>query len=204
MTKVTYICCSAKKKVVTYFILFLYLFLLFSSFCFNAFFGRFVTRGVQKHNKNLFSNLFSKKSIWAHHKKCGFVFVLFFLFFPSVVWFDLVFIAFLDFGRFVTRGVQTRDKKNRAKMISACKKKKVTTAAFYFLFFAALLGFQNFQLSVFFFLGDLDLGLRLRLRRPSWSFEAQAQSVPVVPMRFALKTGATAMASVLGASGSDE
>jgi hypothetical protein len=48
MTKVTYICRSAKKKVVTYFILFLFYFYFLSIF-FKAFFGRFVTRGVQKH-----------------------------------------------------------------------------------------------------------------------------------------------------------
>jgi hypothetical protein len=55
MTKVTYICRSAKKKVVTYFILFLFLFLfLFLSICFKALFGRFVTRGVQKHGKKNF------------------------------------------------------------------------------------------------------------------------------------------------------
>jgi hypothetical protein len=51
MTKVTYICRSAKKKVVTYFILFLFLFL---SIFVKAFFWRFVTRGVQKHEKNFF------------------------------------------------------------------------------------------------------------------------------------------------------
>jgi hypothetical protein len=47
MTKVTYICCSAKKNVVTcslfYFI--------FSSNFSNAFFGRFATRGVKKRDK---------------------------------------------------------------------------------------------------------------------------------------------------------
>jgi hypothetical protein len=48
MTKVTYICRSPEKKVVTYFILFLFLF--FIDF-FNRVFGRFVTRGVQKHDK---------------------------------------------------------------------------------------------------------------------------------------------------------
>jgi hypothetical protein len=77
MTEVTCICCSAKKKVVAYSILFLFLFLfLFLSTFSNAFFGRFVTRGVQKHEKNLFW----KKPIWAHHKKCGFFFGPFFLF----------------------------------------------------------------------------------------------------------------------------
>jgi hypothetical protein len=74
MTKVTYICCSTKKQVVTYS-------LFFSSIFFNALFGRFITRGVQKHEKQI-----PKKSIWAHHTKC--------FFFvrpppPSVVWDDL-------------------------------------------------------------------------------------------------------------------
>jgi hypothetical protein len=42
--EVTYICCGAKKKVVTYSVFFLIDF-------FDAFFGRFATRGVQKHEK---------------------------------------------------------------------------------------------------------------------------------------------------------
>jgi hypothetical protein len=46
---------------------FICIFVFFIDF-FNAFFWRFVTRGVQKHEKNFFS----KKSIWAHHKECGF------------------------------------------------------------------------------------------------------------------------------------
>jgi hypothetical protein len=60
MRKTTCICRSAKKKVATHFILFLFLFLFFNRFLCKAFFGRFVTRGVQKHEKNVFS----KKSIW--------------------------------------------------------------------------------------------------------------------------------------------
>jgi hypothetical protein len=48
MTKVTYICRSAKKKVVTYF------------FFLKAFFGRFVTRGVKKHGKKNPGNLSGK------------------------------------------------------------------------------------------------------------------------------------------------
>jgi hypothetical protein len=65
MTKVTYICRSAKNKVVTYSIFFLFYFLCFWGFL-GRFFGRIVTRGVQKHG------FFFEKSIWAHHKKCGF------------------------------------------------------------------------------------------------------------------------------------
>jgi hypothetical protein len=78
-TKVTYICRSAKKKVVTLF-LFLFLFLFFIDFFLKAFFGRFVTRGVQKHEKNFFPKI----SIWAHHKKCGFFPLRFFFFYPRL------------------------------------------------------------------------------------------------------------------------
>jgi hypothetical protein len=49
-----------QNKVITFVIVFLI-----------ALFGRFVTRGVQKHD-----NCFSKKSIWAHYKKCGYFFSL--------------------------------------------------------------------------------------------------------------------------------
>jgi hypothetical protein len=65
MTKATYICRSAKKKVVTYFILFLFLFL---SIFLRAVFGRFVTRGVQKHEKLFFrkspSRLITKNAVF--------------------------------------------------------------------------------------------------------------------------------------------
>jgi hypothetical protein len=54
-----------------------------------ALFGRFVTRGDQKHEKTI-----PKKSIWAHHKKCGFFSSVVF-FRLRVVLFDLFFIAFL-------------------------------------------------------------------------------------------------------------
>jgi hypothetical protein len=58
----------------------LYLFLFFIGFfnrLFYRVFGRFVTRRVQKHD----NNFFSKKSISAHYKKCGFFLrrVIFFL-----------------------------------------------------------------------------------------------------------------------------
>ena len=113
MTKVTYICRSAKKKVATYFILFLFLFLFLSIFL-KGVFGAFRNKGSSKTRKKLFS----KKSISAHHKKCGF-FPLRFFFPPSVVLFDFFYRVF---GRFVTRGVQKRHKKNRAKISSASKK----------------------------------------------------------------------------------
>jgi hypothetical protein len=103
MTKVTYICRSAKKKVVTYFILFLINFnFIVYRFFFKAFFGRFVTRGVQKHEKNFFP----KKSIWAHHKKCGFFSLRFFFFYPRLfcsIFFLSRFWAFRNKGSSKTR-----------------------------------------------------------------------------------------------------
>jgi hypothetical protein len=77
-------------------------FLFFLSFI--AFFGRFVARGVQKHE----GKKIPKKPIWAHHKKCGF----FFLRPPPPS--PPLFVVLLDFfyhafGRFVTRGVKKRD-----------------------------------------------------------------------------------------------
>jgi hypothetical protein len=86
MTKVTYICCSAKKKVVTYSVLFLFLFLLFIDL-FQRVFWAFCNNGSSKTRKQKIP----KQSIWAHHKKCGGVFSFFS---PSVVWYDF-FIAFL-------------------------------------------------------------------------------------------------------------
>jgi hypothetical protein len=77
MTKVTYICRSAKKKVVTYFILFLFLFLsIFFIDFFNARFGRFVTRGVQKHEKNFFrkKHLGSSQKMWVFFRPFFFFF----------------------------------------------------------------------------------------------------------------------------------
>jgi hypothetical protein len=61
-----------RQKKSSYLLLlrFIFVFIFLSTF-FKAFFGRFVTRGVQKHGKTFFSKT-RKKSIWAHHKKCGF------------------------------------------------------------------------------------------------------------------------------------
>jgi hypothetical protein len=78
ITKVTYICRSAKKKVVTY--LFYFLFLFFYRFFFKAFFGRFVTRGVQKHEKNFFSE---KVHLGSSQKRRLF-FPPFFFFYPRL------------------------------------------------------------------------------------------------------------------------
>jgi hypothetical protein len=112
MTKATYICRSAKTKAVTYFILFFFLFVI--DFL-RAFFGRFVTRGVQKHEKKHF---FEKVHLGSSQKMRLF-FPPFFFFLPRLfcsIFFNRV------FGRFVTRGVQKRHKKNRAKISSASKK----------------------------------------------------------------------------------
>jgi hypothetical protein len=68
------------KKVVTYFVLGV-IFLI-------AFFGRFVARGVQKHEKKI-----PKKSISAHQKSAAFFPSVFFLS-PPVVSLRFVFIAF--------------------------------------------------------------------------------------------------------------
>jgi hypothetical protein len=97
MTKATYICRGAKKKVVInlfYFYFYFILFLFFIYFFLRAFFGRFVTRGVQKHEKTFFS----KKSIGSSQEMR-----LFFppFFSPSVVLFDFFlsrFWAFRDKG----------------------------------------------------------------------------------------------------------
>jgi hypothetical protein len=125
MTKVTYICRSAKKKVVTYFILFLFYFYFLSIF-FKGVFWAFRNKGSSKTRKN-FS---PKKSIWAHHKKCGFFFLRFFFFTLGC------FVRFFFnrvFGRFVTRGVQKRDKKkSRENLLSFQKKYLLTYVTFFF------------------------------------------------------------------------
>jgi hypothetical protein len=77
VTKVTYFCRSPKKKVLTY----PWYFILFSLDFFLDFFyrvfGRFVTRAVQKHEKELFGN---PSRLWAHHKKMWLFFLCFFFF----------------------------------------------------------------------------------------------------------------------------
>jgi hypothetical protein len=89
-TKATYICRSAKKKVVTYFI-FIFIFIFILSNFFRALFGRFVTRGVQKHEKNFLSK---KNPSGITTKNAAFVSSVFFLFFLGC--FDQKhFIAFL-------------------------------------------------------------------------------------------------------------
>jgi hypothetical protein len=120
LTKVTYICRSAKQKVVTYFILFLFLFLFFIDF-FKGFFGRFVTRGVQKHE-----NLFSRKSPSGRSSQKIRPFPPpFFFLSPWVVLFDFFCHVF---GRFVTRGVQKRDKKKSRENPLSFQKKHLLTS----------------------------------------------------------------------------
>jgi hypothetical protein len=82
-------------------------------------FGRFVTRGVQKHDKK-----FPKKSIWAHHQKRGLFLSVFSPFFSGGRFARLFYRVF---GRFVTRGVQKHDNKNRGKLSAAAKKKYLLT-----------------------------------------------------------------------------
>jgi hypothetical protein len=123
---------ALKKKVVTCSVLFLCLFLFFIDFL-NALFGRFVTRGVQKHEKTTFFgkiHLGSSQKMWRFFRP--FLFVLFFL--PRL--FDSIFFNRV-FGRFVTRGVQKRDKKNRAKISSAPKKSSSLLASLFFFFHGA-------------------------------------------------------------------
>jgi hypothetical protein len=66
MTKATYICRSAKKKVVTYFLLLLYCFL---SIFFKGVFWAFRNKGSSKTRKKK-----KIEKVHAHHKKCGFFF----------------------------------------------------------------------------------------------------------------------------------
>jgi hypothetical protein len=82
MTKVTYICRSAKKKVVTYFILFLFLFLFLSIFL-KGVFGAFRNKGSSKTRKKKFR----KSPSGLITKNAAFFFSVFF-FLPSVVLFD--------------------------------------------------------------------------------------------------------------------
>jgi hypothetical protein len=64
---------------------------IFNRFVLTRFFGRFVTRGVQKHEKQI------EKPIWAHHKKNGvFVSSVFVFFSLGCLLFGSIFlIAFL-------------------------------------------------------------------------------------------------------------
>jgi hypothetical protein len=99
--KVTCICRSPQKS--SYLLTLFYFFIDF----FNRVFGRFATRGLQKHD------FFPQKSIWAHHKKCGFFFLGCFF---SLGCFARFFLNRV-FGRFVTRGV-----KNPEEFSAAAKK----------------------------------------------------------------------------------
>jgi hypothetical protein len=92
MTKVTYMCRSAKKKSSCV--------LFFLIDFFKAFFGRFVTRGVQNTKKPNFEKIHLGSS-----QKMRLFFPPFF-FSPWDVLFDFFYHVF---GRFVTRGVQKRD-----------------------------------------------------------------------------------------------
>jgi hypothetical protein len=88
MTKATYICRSAKKKVLTYLFLFLFLFLFFIEF-FKGVFWAFRNKGSSKTRKKLY---FEKVHLGSSHAA---FFSSVFFFSPSVVLFDFFFIAFL-------------------------------------------------------------------------------------------------------------
>jgi hypothetical protein len=124
MTKVTYIGRSAKKEVVTYFILFLFLFLFFMDFC-KAFFGRFVTRGVQKHEKKNRKNLSGLIT-----KNAGFFPPFFFPPLPRL--FCSIF-CLSRFWAFRNKGSsKTRLKKSRENLLSFQKKYLLTSLFFFF------------------------------------------------------------------------
>jgi hypothetical protein len=105
----------------------LFFFFIVFDFLFKAFFGRFVTRGVQKHEKNNPKNpsgLITKNA----------AFFLPFFFSPSLGRFRSIFF-YRVFGRFAARGVQKRDKTNRAKITSAFKKGTHLLTSLFFCFF---------------------------------------------------------------------
>jgi hypothetical protein len=54
MTKVTYICAALKKS--SHLLYFIIIIFIFHRLCFNALFGRFATRGVQKHENQKSKN----------------------------------------------------------------------------------------------------------------------------------------------------
>jgi hypothetical protein len=86
----------------------------------------------------------------------------FFSSFPSAVWFDFVYRVF---GRFVTRGVQKRDKqKSRENILSSQKKQLLTSVTFFF--FAAPLGFRHGLFVNTHFDGVLELPSPLTEKRP--------------------------------------
>jgi hypothetical protein len=126
MTKVTYIYRGAKKKVVTsYLLYFIFIFIfIFIDFFFKGVFGAFRNKGSSKTRKIFFP----KKSIWAHHKKCGF-FPLRFFFTPGCF---VRFFFYRVFGRFVTRGVQKRDKKKSRENLLSFQKKYLLFFSFFF------------------------------------------------------------------------
>jgi hypothetical protein len=127
-TLATLLTAAALKKTTataTYSVLFCFYFYFFWSICFNALFGRFVTRGVQKHEKALF---FRKSPSGLITKNVAF----FSSVSPPPSLGCLVRFFYRVFGRFATRGVQKRDKKNRAKIFSAPKKSSYLLTSLFF------------------------------------------------------------------------
>jgi hypothetical protein len=75
-----------RKKKSSYLLYFIFIFIfIFNRFLLEAFLGRFVTRGIQKHEKNFFPK---KIHLGSSQKMRLFFPPFFFLSFPSVVLFD--------------------------------------------------------------------------------------------------------------------
>jgi hypothetical protein len=113
-----------RQKKSNYLLCFYYF--LFCIGFFSVFFWAFQQREI----KNTKQNFSPKKKRSGSSQKTRLLFIRFFLFFsPSVVWFDFFYCVF---GRFVTRRVKKRDKKNGAKISSAPE--KIVTYLRYFFF----------------------------------------------------------------------
>jgi hypothetical protein len=132
MTKATYICRGAKKKVVTS-LFYFYFYFIFYRF-FKGVFWAFRNKGSSKTRKKNRKNPSRLRS----SQKMRHFFIRFCLFFPSpVVLFDFFHRVF---GRFVTRGVQKRDKKKSRENLLSLQKRYLLTYLRRFFFSAAPLG----------------------------------------------------------------
>jgi hypothetical protein len=118
--KVTYMCRGAKTKTkgthfaLFYFILFLFLYLFLLLFFLIDFFIAFLAfrnKGSSKTRQKLVN--------WAHHKKCGFFFLRFFVFSPSVVLLDFFYRVFWAFRN---QGSSKMRWENRGNFSAAAKK----------------------------------------------------------------------------------